>query len=659
MPVYNTAKYLKEAVDSILAQTFGDFEFIILDDCSPDNSQEILNEYTDSRIIRYRGERNVGLANILNIGIGMARGEYIARMDSDDLSFPERLRIQVDYLDTHPEVDLCSCGMKLFGRKDDVWIRENDSESVKLTALFYSPVLHASSMWRKREFEQHHLRYDQSMVPSEDYDLWTRSLLCGLELVNIPEVLYSYRIRQSQATENTKLISEKQRRIKEYYFQKTFGEDCGHLIENLADENFSIVHSAIKRLIVLNRRNGFFNSRLFRRKMMLLYQSSVWSSLSKRFSLFTLVHLSFKNFVKYLFISCPESWKSGKSVPNKTIGEAPRITVVMPVFNGEKFIREAIESVLAQTYRNFVFLIINDGSTDASMSIVNDFEDDRIKIIENDGNQGLVKSLNKAFSDIDTEFIARMDCDDIWYPEKLSRQVALLDKQPGIGVCGTCALCFGDKNYIQKFPETNEQIKVGLLFHCMMCHPSVVFRTSVLKSSGLEYEESFYPAEDYRMWIRAVGVTQLYNLQEVLIKYRTHHSQVSNLMWDIQEQTVDRIRESQLRDLYPDCPSEDVLFHIKRFASLRLSSEKDIIRFRRWVETLLLKNRKSKYIDSRIITKELGNYVYAATKEYFQMTQTKYGVTAVIAFLLSAKWRYLDLRRIISHIRYLLSTHSG
>ena len=121
MPVYNTAPYLREAMDSMLAQTFTDFELIVLDDCSPDNAQEILDTYTDPRIVRYRGERNVGLANVLNVGMEMARGKYIARMDSDDISLPDRLKVQVEYLESHPDIDLCSCAMQLFGAREGLW----------------------------------------------------------------------------------------------------------------------------------------------------------------------------------------------------------------------------------------------------------------------------------------------------------------------------------------------------------------------------------------------------------------------------------------------------------------------------------------------------------------------------------------------------------
>jgi len=659
MPVFNTAGYLKEAVESVLAQTFTDFEFIILDDCSPDNACEILDGYSDPRIIRYRGECHAGLADILNVGLDMAHGEYIARMDSDDISLPERLRIQVEYLDTHAEVDLCSCGMKLFGKRDDVWIRESDPEFVKVTALFYSPVLHASCMWRRGSFEDVGLRYDQSMVPAEDYDLWTRALICGLKLVNIPDVLYLYRIRDSQATEDMESISCRQRIVKQRFYHDAFGTDCSRLIEELTDDNLRTVRSAVEELLRLNVRNGFFGERPLRKRCRGVYQSRVLSDLSDHFSFSSLAHLSARNLVKYLFWDYRHRLPriSDQRMAGRICEHVPRVTVVMPVFNGEIYIREAIESVLAQTFGDFILLVVNDGSTDSSMSIVRSYQDSRIRIIENDGNQGLVKSLNRAVALIGTEYIARMDCDDIWSSEKLSRQVGILDRMPDVGICGTCMQCTGAKNHIQMFPESHEQIKVGMLFHCMICHPSVMFRSSFLKSSGLKYDGEFFPAEDYRMWTEAVMRTKLYNIQEVLIKYRVHSSQVSTVMRTKQELMVKKIRESQLLALYPDCPAEDSSFHINRFASLDIFSEDDIRSFRRWAKILFQKNRESRYIAPDVLEHELWNYVHAATKEYLQRKENKPGIRAALSFVISANWRYLDLRRNFSHIKYLIVSH--
>lgn len=251
MPVFKTAPYLREAMDSILSQTFEDFELIVLDDCSPDNAEEILDTYVDSRIVRYRGEKNVGLSNILNVGIGMARGKYIARMDSDDLSLPDRLQIQVDFLETHPEIDLVSAGMRLFGAKEEVWIRERNPEKVKIEALFHSPILHASSVWRRDRFEENGLRFRQEMVPSEDYDLWTRAMVKGLQLVNLPQVLYEYRIHSAQVTTNTALTAEKDRLVQQNYLRDT--------LPSLSEKNREAFPERFLPVFLADIKSGFFD----------------------------------------------------------------------------------------------------------------------------------------------------------------------------------------------------------------------------------------------------------------------------------------------------------------------------------------------------------------------------------------------------------------
>lgn len=259
MPVYKTAPYLREAMDSMLSQTFTDFELIVLDDCSPDNAEEILDSYTDPRIVRYKGEKNAGLSNVLNVGIGMVRGKYIARMDSDDLSMPERLQIQVDYLEAHPDIDLVSVGMQLFGAKEEVWLREQDPEKVKIIALFHSPILHASSMWRKDSFEKHGLRFRQEMVPAEDYDLWTRALVKGLRLVNLHQVLYKYRIHPEQATTQTDKTTSKSRMVQQNYLAAT--------LPSLSEKKRDLFPDKLWPVFFANLRYGFFNRVLLAQRL--------------------------------------------------------------------------------------------------------------------------------------------------------------------------------------------------------------------------------------------------------------------------------------------------------------------------------------------------------------------------------------------------------
>ena len=267
MPVYKTAPYLREAMDSMLSQTFADFELIVLNDCSPDDADEILDAYDDPRIVRYKGEKNAGLSNVLNAGIEMAKGKYIARMDSDDISLPNRLQVQVDYLEAHPEIDLVSVGMQLFGAKNEVWIREQNPEKVKINALFHSPVLHASSMWRKESFEKYSLRFRQEMVPAEDYDLWTRALLNGLKLVNLPEVLYQYRLHQNQVTLQTDRTSAKSREVQKAYLKAA--------LPSLSDQEIESFPQKLWPVFTANLRSGFFDRKKLLQRLYKVGKSKV------------------------------------------------------------------------------------------------------------------------------------------------------------------------------------------------------------------------------------------------------------------------------------------------------------------------------------------------------------------------------------------------
>ena len=282
MPVYKTAPYLQEAIDSMLSQRFSDFELIVLNDCSPDDAEEILDRYDDPRIVRYRGEKNQGLANVLNVGMDMAGGRYIARMDSDDISLPERFETQVNYLESHPDIDLCSCGMKLFGAKDGTWVRDADPEMVKITALFFSPILHASSVWRKGAFERFGLRFRQEM-----------------RMVNLPDCLYLYRIRPDQATENTERTSNKEIEVRRDFLQSVYPSLAESDIDTFArltavtdPEQFKVLSS---RLLAANGESVFFDQVKLGRRLEKRRQALASQSLQGQFSwknLKTLSHAS-------------------------------------------------------------------------------------------------------------------------------------------------------------------------------------------------------------------------------------------------------------------------------------------------------------------------------------------------------------------------------
>lgn len=285
MPVYNTAPYLREAMDSILAQTFSDFELIVLDDCTPDDAPAILDTYTDKRIVRYRGEKNVGLANVLNVGMDMARGKYIARMDSDDVSLPNRMQTQYDYLEQHPEMDLVSVAMQQFGADNRLMRYDNATEDLKFNALFFSPILHASSMWRRERFAS--LRFEQSFVPAEDYRMWTRALINGLQMRNLPDILYKYRMHARQATNQPERVHNAEMHVRKEYLRAIFPKATDEQIARwndlraIAEKDQDLLLTYFREIELLNEERLFFDSAIFHKTYVRFYQSALVNAMRK------------------------------------------------------------------------------------------------------------------------------------------------------------------------------------------------------------------------------------------------------------------------------------------------------------------------------------------------------------------------------------------
>jgi glycosyltransferase involved in cell wall biosynthesis len=209
----------------------------------------------------------------------------------------------------------------------------------------------------------------------------------------------------------------------------------------------------------------------------------------------------------------------------------PKITVIMPVYNGEPYLDEAINSILIQTFTDFEFLIIDDGSTDRSLEIIQRYQDSRIKLIRNPINKGLVDSLNLGLSLAKGEYIARMDCDDISKADRLEKQVRFLIEHPDIGVIGSCIDIIDNNSKIIQtwiYPAESELIKWELFFHCPFAHPSIMFGKKLVKQVN-GYSNKYPHAEDYELWWRLYDLTNFSNLSESLLLYRVHDKNVTNI----------------------------------------------------------------------------------------------------------------------------------
>ena len=199
------------------------------------------------------------------------------------------------------------------------------------------------------------------------------------------------------------------------------------------------------------------------------------------------------------------------------------ISVVMSVYNGEDYLEEAIESILNQTYKNFEFIIIDDGSTDKSLGIIHRYKelDDRIILISRE-NRGLIASLNEGIKKAKGKYIARMDADDISLATRFEEQVKFMEKNLDIGICGTAIISFGVgiKECTWVLSAQNERLKTELLFSSCFAHPSVMMRRNLINKHELFYDKNFKHAEDFELWTRFAQVSKMNNLTKPLLKYR-------------------------------------------------------------------------------------------------------------------------------------------
>ncbi len=236
MPIHNVEKHLRAALDSVLAQTFTDFELLIIDDCSTDSTPAILDTYTDPRIIRLRNAHNLGLVASLNRGIAAARGTYLARMDGDDICLPGRLAAQVAHMDAHPDIVLL--GTKYVHIDDDDAYVYGGAEAppppepgtrgyLRWSLLWMTSIQHPTALIRRAALGD--LRYDAAFFTAEDYELWTRLGRLGA-VERLPDVLLRYRVNPAGIS-----VTKRERQLATH-FSITYREICLLLGETLPED---------------------------------------------------------------------------------------------------------------------------------------------------------------------------------------------------------------------------------------------------------------------------------------------------------------------------------------------------------------------------------------------------------------------------------------
>lgn len=292
------------------------------------------------------------------------------------------------------------------------------------------------------------------------------------------------------------------------------------------------------------------------------------------------------------------------------MNNTPAITVLMTVYNGSRHLPEAIESILAQTHRDFELFIINDGSTDDSLAVLRRYDDPRIRLVDQQPNRGIRATLNRGLREARGRYVAIMDQDDISQPERLERLFARMESAPDLVLCGSAIETFGDQPvtpWVTRFDS--DALNVALLFENPICHPSMMVRLSTLRARGLEYPDIPY-AEEYSLWVALSRIAPLANLPEPLLRYRCHAQQVSRSRNEIQCASMNNVIAGQLARLGIAASSRDIILH-KMLTGVFNPLPGYTRRLHRWTARLLAANRARKLYPEGEFTRQVQDRLQA------------------------------------------------
>ena len=293
----------------------------------------------------------------------------------------------------------------------------------------------------------------------------------------------------------------------------------------------------------------------------------------------------------------------------------PLISIVLPVYNVERYITEAMDSVLKQTVQDFEILVIDDCSTDNTIKIVEAYKDNRIKITKKEKNRGLIDSLNIGFGLAKGKYIARMDGDDINELGRLEKQLHILETYPEIIACGSWIKYFGGYDTVIKHCEKHDAIVAQMLVKCPMSLGCCMLRTSAVRAFSFNNDKVH--VEDYDFWSRIAWNGKLYNIQEVLYNYRSHDNQVSSLYNNIQREGDIEIKLSLFKKLNYNTEKYTDNFLIKVMFTKDYISVNEFRLFFKWIKTLISNNYKSNFFSDKYLKKTLQKIVRSVVYHIF------------------------------------------
>jgi len=481
IPVYNGANYMWEAIDSALAQTYKNIEVIVVNDGSTDDTEKIAKSYGDK--IRYFSKENGGVATALNLAIKKAEGEYISWLSHDDEYYSDKIEKHIKLLsELENKNSIIYCNVQYID-KDSKPISKTSYESKHsckelnngLFCLLHGYANGCAMLIPKICFAEFGF-FDEKTRTSNDYEMWAR-LFRKYDVRFVPNVLIKYRLHASQDT-NTSLV-----------YQKESGKLWKKIVQNL------------KEAEVLSFSDNLFD---------FYFGMALRMKKAQCFEAYEILYQKAKEYFS---------------------SNSRKVSIIMPCFNTEKYLAEAIESILNQTFHDFELIIVDDGSTDNSLDIIKAYikKDYRIKFSRNEEEKGISGAMNTGLKLASGEYITRMDSDDISLSNRIAKQVKFLDERSDYGICSvniSSIDCKGKLLSESMFVEEEAPIEWLFLWLNPISSAPAMYRSEIIRKFSITYNYNLKTAEDYDFLSNIALHTKTYQISEVLYQYRIHKESI-------------------------------------------------------------------------------------------------------------------------------------
>ena len=296
---------------------------------------------------------------------------------------------------------------------------------------------------------------------------------------------------------------------------------------------------------------------------------------------------------------------------DKSNGLIPKVSIIMSVYNGEKYIQEAVDSLLRQTFSDFEFLIVDDDSSDGTWTLLNSITDSRVVIFHNDQNMGLTCNLNYLIEKAKGSYIARMDADDLCDAKRLEKEVAVLDGDETIQMVCAYSQCFGDADALVKTPADYELLRAFLLFGNPITHSSVMFR----KSEYHYYDTEYVKSQDFELWDRMVAKSEkIHVIKQPLVYYRIHDEQITKIGVSEQEVLTENVLIRAAERLGLKLNEENKRIYLDLIRKKQISSDSDLKVAFDLLNQMRRINRTSKIYHKQKLFIAMGEYYLCMLK---------------------------------------------